>query len=70
MATRPNNETESEAKVIKEVSSVIVGEDEQQDGLLPKYRLWKTLRIKSWINHFITNSRTPSKTRIRTYHND
>ena len=47
MATGPNNETESEAKVIKEVFSIAVGEDDQQDGLLTKYRLWKTLRIKA-----------------------
>ena len=65
MATGPNNETESEAKVIKEVLSVAVEEDGYQDGLSPKYRLWKTLRIKSWINHFITNCMTPSKKRIR-----
>ena len=32
MVTGPNNETESEAKVIKEVLSVAVGEDDQQDG--------------------------------------
>ena len=43
MATGANNETESEVKVIKEVSLVAVGKDDQQDGLLPKYRLWKTL---------------------------
>ena len=65
IATGPNNETESEAKVIKEVLLVPDGEDDQQDGLLPKYRLWKTLRIKSWINSFVTNCRTPSKERIR-----
>ena len=34
--TGPNNETESEAKVIKEVLSVAVEGDGQQDGLLPK----------------------------------
>ena len=39
MGTGPNNETESKAKVIKGVLSVTVGEDDQQDGLLPKYRL-------------------------------
>ena len=61
----PNNETEPEAKVIKEVLSVAVGKDNQQDGLLSKYRLWKTLQIKSCINRFITNCRTPSKERIR-----
>ena len=65
MATGPNNKTESEAKVIKEVLSIAVGEDNKQDGLLRKYRLWKTLRIKSWINRFITNCRAPSKERIR-----
>ena len=65
MATGPNNETESKAKVIKNVLSVDVGEDDQQDGLLPKYRLWKTWRIKSWINRFITKCRTPLNKRIR-----
>ena len=65
MGTGPKNKTESEAKVIKEVLSVAVGEDDQQDGLLPKYRLWKTLRIKSWINRFIISCRTPSKERVR-----
>ena len=39
MATGPNNKTESEAKVIKNVLSVDVREDDQQDWLLPKYRL-------------------------------
>ena len=43
MATGPNNETESEAKVIKEVLLIAVGEDDQQDGFLTKYKLWKTL---------------------------
>ena len=65
MATGPNNETESEAKVIKELLSIAVGEDDQQDDLLTKYMLWKTLQIKSWISRFITNCRTPSKERIR-----
>ena len=65
MATGPNNETESEAKVIKELLSIAVGEDDQQDDLLTKYRLWKTLQIKSWISRFITNCRTPSKERIK-----
>ena len=65
MATGANNKTESEAKVIKEVLLVAVGKNDQQDGLLPKYRLCKTLWIKSWIICFITNCRTPSKERIR-----
>ena len=65
IATGPNNETESEPKVIKEVLMVAVEKDDQQDGFLPKYRLWKTLRIKIWINCFITNWRMPSKERIR-----
>ena len=46
-AAEPNNEAESEAKVIKEVLLIAVGEDDRQDGLLQKYSLWKTLRIKS-----------------------
>ena len=65
MATGPNNETRSEAKVIIEVLLVTVGEDDKQDDLLPKFRLWKTLGIKIWINRFIANCRTSSKERIR-----
>ena len=40
-----NNKTESEATVIKQVLLVTVGEDDQQDSLLPIYSLWKTLQI-------------------------
>ena len=67
-ATGPNNETESEAKVIKEVLSIAVGEDDQQDDLSTKYRLWKTLRIKTWIRY---NQRqdTIKGENQRTYHN-
>ena len=48
--TEPNNETESEAKVIKEVLSCAVGEGDQYYGFLPRIRMWKTWRIKNWIN--------------------
>ena len=41
IVTEPSNETKSQAKVIKKVLLVDVGEDDQQDGLLPKYILWK-----------------------------
>ena len=65
IVTKLTNKTESEAKVIKKILSVAVEKDDQQDGLLPKYRLCKTLSIKSWIIRFITNCRAPSKGRIR-----
>ena len=65
MVTGPSNETESEIKVIKEVLSIAVDEDDQQDDLLTKHRLWKALQINNWINRVITNCRTPSKERIR-----
>ena len=65
VVTGPSNETESEVKVIKEVLSIAVDEDDQQDDLLTKHRLWKALQINNWINRVITNCRTPSKERIR-----
>ena len=54
------NETGWEIKIIKEVL-LVNEEDDKQDGLLPKSRLWRTSWIKSWVNRFITTYITLSK---------
>ena len=64
--TVSTKQTESEAKITKEIFSTTVGrQDNLQNQLLSKYSLWKTLRTISWIQRFINNCRKSSKEQTR-----
>ena len=53
-----------EAKVAKQVSMVAINtETNEIQKLQEKFCLWKVLRVLAWIQRFITNCRSSSKTR-------
>lgn len=54
---KPSTESEKEKKMVKEVFTVAVKENNQLDNPLEKFHLWKVLSIFCWINRFINNSR-------------
>ena len=62
--TEPTKESECEAKMIREVLSVAIFNDDYQQKLLSKYNLWKTLRIMSWVKRFVLNCRQQTKEKI------
>ena len=63
IVTVATNETEVEAKIIKEIfSTAVIGEDHHIQ-VLSKYSLWKTLRINSWVRRFIDNCKKSRKER-------
>ena len=50
-----SEESEIERKRVKEILAVTVSSEIICDKLLVKYPMLKTLRILSWIKHFLTN---------------
>ena len=52
---RATYETEQEAKIIKELMSTTLQENDTFDKLMSKFDLWKCIRVIAWINRFITN---------------
>lgn len=65
IVTEPTKETENEAKKIKDILAITVDSNEERDTLLEKYSLWKSLRIKCWVNRFITNCKRSLDERIK-----
>ena len=53
--TESSEESEIERKRVKEILAVTVTSETIYDKLLVKYPVLKTLRILSWIKHFLTN---------------
>ncbi len=54
---RPTSESQSEAKVVKEIFKAAIIKEDILDQLLNKYPLPKVLRIGAWVRRFIVNSR-------------
>ena len=51
MVTTPTEETEAEAKIMKELLGVTAITDDQLDLMMRKWNLWKAIRICSWVAH-------------------
>ena len=51
MVTTPTEETEAEAKIMKELLGVTAITDDQLDLIMRKWNLWKAIRICSWVAH-------------------
>ena len=65
IVTKPNNETEAETKLTKEVFAVAVDSRDDLDEVLEKYSLWRTVRIFAWVMRFLQNCRNKKVDRIR-----
>ena len=51
MVTTPTEETEAEAKIMKELLGVTAITDDELDLMMRKWDLWKAIRICSWVAH-------------------
>ena len=65
IVTKPNNETEAETKLTKEVFAVAVDSRDDLDEVLEKYSFWRTVRIFAWVMRFLQNCRNKKMDRIR-----
>ena len=50
-------ETESEAKIMKDVLGVAVQHQDELGEFIQKWDYWKVIRITAWLSRFIHNSR-------------
>lgn len=64
LVTHPSKETESEAKIIKEVLAAALETKNEFDELLEKHIFWKTIRISAWVTRFIENCRRDKEKRV------
>ena len=64
IVTTPTKESQTEAKIIREVLGVTVKTDDYLDLVMRKYDLWKTIRICSWVVRFARNCRAKRQQRI------
>ena len=58
MVTTPTEETEAEAKIMKELLGVTAITDDQLDLMMRKWDLGKAIRICSGVAQFVLHSRT------------
>ena len=58
----PKKESEEEAKLLKEVFYTVKLDESQVDVLINKFELWKTIRILSWTNRFLRNTKSKERT--------
>ena len=63
--TDSSNETEKEAKPLREILRVAVTEKDQVDNVLEKFGFWKAMRITTWVKRFIENARVEKALRRR-----
>ena len=61
--TEHSQESEAEAKKIKETFQAAVEGEDSFDALLVKHPYWKTIRVMAWIARFIHNSKVPKRLR-------
>ena len=59
--TEPSQESEAEAKKIKETFQAAVENEDSFDALLVKHPYWKTIRVMAWVARFIHNSKVPKR---------
>ena len=63
--TKSTEESEVEAKPIKEIFKASVEMRDQFDEILEKYTYWNTMRLMAWMNRFATNCRAKKADRIK-----
>ena len=63
----PSAESESEARAIKEVLAVSVENIQVniREEILQKFSYWKSIRISSWLQRFITNCQRTKEERVK-----
>ena len=62
--TEPNKVTVTEAKLVKEIFSVAVEQEDSLEQILQKHGFWQTIRITSWIARFIHNCKSSKANRL------
>jgi hypothetical protein len=55
LTVKPSKESESEAKLTREVFAAAVEKKDELDELLEKHSFWKTIRVTAWIRRFLRN---------------
>ena len=55
IVTTATAESESEAKIVRDVLAVAVQEEDKLDELMEKFEYWKVIRITAWVARFINN---------------
>ena len=62
--TNPSKETEAEAKLVKEIISVAVEQEDSLHQVLQKHGFWQTIRITSWVARFVHNCKSSKANRL------
>ena len=62
--TKPSNETEAEARMIKDVLTVALESEDPLNQILQKHQYWRAIRVVSWIARFIHNCKSNKVNRI------
>lgn len=62
IVTEPSLESKAEAKMVREVLSVAVDENNEISNMLQRYPLQKAVRVVAWMRIFVNNSRSSSRT--------
>ena len=64
IVTTPTKESQTEAKIIKEVLGVTMKTDDELDLVMHTWDLWKAVRICSWVMRFTRNCRAKRQQRV------
>ena len=64
ITTHDTSDTRAEIKAVKEIFAVAVAADDELDRLLEKHEYWKTIRITTRMNRFVSNARNSREDRI------
>ena len=62
--TIPTGETETEAKLVRDVLAIAVKVDDNLDQLMVNHTFWKAVRILSWVARFLHSCRNKPKQRL------
>ena len=63
--TTPTDDTEAEAKIIKQFLGASVNAESDYDQIINKHSFWKAVRITCWIRRFLRNCRAAKSTRLK-----
>lgn len=64
IVTTPTKESQTEAKIIREVLGVTMKTNDDLDLVMRKHDLWKAIQICSWVARFARNCRAKCQQRI------
>ena len=62
--TEPSEESEAEAKLVKDVFAVAIEPNDGLHQLLQKHEFWPTIRITAWVARFIRNCKSGKANRL------